>query len=146
MKAHWVQGLPPSLMIVHSPALDTWSWAQTFLGNFSFFHLCLVLNFHEEKKKHIRSRSIWKPVLCWDEAAAHPLGCQVFEGRDLTFLASVSLGLVYHRGSASTIKTINCEHSMLENLSQKLVHFFIASIWSSAKAGKGHVPQENIIT
>lgn len=60
-----------------------------------------------KKKKHIRSRSIWKPALCWDEAAAHPLGCQVFEGRDLTCLASVSLGLVYHRGSTSTIKTIN---------------------------------------
>lgn len=68
------------------------------------------------------------------------------EGRDLTFFASVSPGLGYHRGSASTIKSVNCEHGMLENPSRKEVHFFIASIWSSAKAGKGHLPQENIIT
>lgn len=75
-----------------------------------------------------------------------PPGVSGLEGRDLTFFASVSLDLGYHRGSASTIKSVNCEHGMLENPSRKEVHFFIASIWSSAKAGKGHLPQENIIT
>lgn len=134
LKAIWIHGIPASMTISRSLALDTGGWALTPLGHFSFLHLrpCFWISTKKSQPSiKIGNANIRKkqPLIHWG-------------------VRSMRAGLFFfhsHIASVWSIAEAQLQELTVNRAYWKIHHevgpffffFFIASIWPSGKAGKG---------